>query len=113
MKSIAFHIQKGGTGKSGCGGNVAAGLACMGCKTILVDCDQQGNSSSWFLTAPIDSDLADALNGDVSFDKAVIEIGVNFSFCRVAPPGRSCCIACEGAWVTDRVRNASFRKKRL
>jgi cellulose biosynthesis protein BcsQ len=85
MKSIAFHIQKGGTGKSSCGGNVAAGLARAGYKTILVDCDQQGNSSSWFLTAPIDYELADVLNGTVSADKAVIEIGVNFYLLPVAP----------------------------
>ena len=58
MKSIAFHIQKGGTGKTSCSGSIAAGLARKGHKTILVDCDQQGNASSWFLTNPIDYELA-------------------------------------------------------
>ena len=57
MKTIAFHIQKGGTGKTSCAGNVAAGLARHGHKTALIDCDQQGNASSWFLTAPSTTSL--------------------------------------------------------
>jgi cellulose biosynthesis protein BcsQ len=85
MKSIAFHIQKGGTGKTSCGGNIAAGLARKGHKTILVDCDQQGNASSWFLTRPIDYELADALTGKVATEQTIIELGANFSLLPVSP----------------------------
>jgi chromosome partitioning protein len=61
MRSIAFHIQKGGTGKTSCAGNVASGLARQGHKTVLIDCDQQENASSWRLLpypqAPFDGNL--------------------------------------------------------
>ena len=85
MKSIAFHIQKGGTGKTSCGGSVAAGLARKGHKTILVDCDQQGSASSWFLASPIDYELADALTGKAATERAIIELGANFYLLPVSP----------------------------
>jgi cellulose biosynthesis protein BcsQ len=73
MQTLAFHIQKGGTGKTSCAGTVAAGLARKGHKTALIDCDQQGNLSSWFLTSPIDQELADVLKGIAETDTALIE----------------------------------------
>jgi cellulose biosynthesis protein BcsQ len=85
MRSIAFHIQKGGTGKSSCSGNVAAGLARRGCKTVLVDCDQQGNASSWFITEPIDYELTDVLLGNVAAAKAMVSIADNFALLPVSP----------------------------
>ncbi|WP_210378383.1 ParA family protein, partial [Borreliella garinii] len=49
MKKIAFHIQKGGVGKTTLSGNIASYLSKTK-KVVLVDCDiQQGSSSTWFL----------------------------------------------------------------
>jgi cellulose biosynthesis protein BcsQ len=85
MKTIAFHIQKGGTGKSSCSGNIAAGLARKGFKTILIDCDQQGNASSWFLTNPIDFELVDVLLNKVPTEQAMITVSPNFYLLPVSP----------------------------
>jgi cellulose biosynthesis protein BcsQ len=85
MRSIAFHIQKGGTGKTSCAGNVAMGLARRGHKTALIDCDQQGNASSWFLTSPIDYDLADVLLGKAETARASTEIAPGLSLLPVSP----------------------------
>jgi cellulose biosynthesis protein BcsQ len=85
MKTIAFHIQKGGTGKTSCAGTVAHGLARRGNKTALVDCDQQGNASSWFLTEPITYELADVLLGKAETAQALTEIAPGLSLLPVSP----------------------------
>jgi cellulose biosynthesis protein BcsQ len=85
MRSIAFHIQKGGTGKTSCAGNVAAGLSRRGHKTALIDCDQQGNVSSWFLTAAIDRELADILSGTAETAQALIEAAPGLSIIPTSP----------------------------
>jgi chromosome partitioning protein len=77
MKKIAFHIQKGGQGKSSLSGNVAFAAA-KKTKTILVDCDPQGNSSSWFLTNNVKWELADVLKENVSMKDAIVQISDNF-----------------------------------
>ena len=47
-KAIAFHLQKGGVGKTTVSGTLACQSALNGLKTLLIDCDPQGNLSSWF-----------------------------------------------------------------
>ena len=48
-KTIAFHLQKGGVGKTTISGTLACQSALDGFKTLLIDVDPQGNASSWFL----------------------------------------------------------------
>lgn len=74
MKTIAFHVEKGGTGKTTMSGNVGAVLAHSGKKVLLVDCDPQGNLSSWFITGGIKNDLCDVLQGKAFLKDAVINI---------------------------------------
>lgn len=79
MKKIAFHIQKGGVGKTTISGNIASYFTSQNQKTILVDCDPQGNTTSWFITdQEVTYELADVLRGDVSIEEAIVEISSNF-----------------------------------
>ena len=77
MHSIAFHLQKGGVGKTTLSTCVAYSIS-KNHKTILIDADPQGNTSSWlaFGTDP-QYELADVLYGRVTPDKAVISIRKN------------------------------------
>ena len=72
MKSIAFHLQKGGTGKTTLSGSIAHELKQRG-KTILLDLDPQGNATSWHLTGSMAYELADVLQGKVSAGDAIQE----------------------------------------
>ena len=85
MVTIAFHIQKGGTGKTSCAGTVAGGIARLGYKTALIDCDQQGNTSSWFLTDSIAYELSDVLTGKTETGRALKEIAPSFFLLPVSP----------------------------
>lgn len=76
MKTFAFAIQKGGTGKTSISVSVAVALARMGKRVCLIDGDPQGNSSSWLLSE-LNYELADVLYEKVkltdSFTKTDIE----------------------------------------
>jgi cellulose biosynthesis protein BcsQ len=73
MKKVAFHIEKGGTGKTTLAGNISWEMRFYA-RTAMVDCDPQGNLSSWFLTEPIQYELADVLLGDAETGQTAIEV---------------------------------------
>ncbi|MGA2143165.1 MAG: ParA family protein [Brevinematales bacterium] len=77
MVKIAFHIQKGGVGKTTLSGNVAYNLALKGKKIVMIDADQQGNLSSWFLHTLPEFELADILNKKTDAEKALVPINEN------------------------------------
>lgn len=77
MKKVAFHIQKGGTGKTTLSGNIAFHSG-QSRKTALIDCDPQGNSSSWFITDSPQYELSDVLKGDVEVVRVLFRISENF-----------------------------------
>ena len=71
MKSFVFLNRKGGTGKTSLSVTCGISLAAKGYKTLIVDCDPQGNSSSW-LSSKFDYELADVLGHKITADKAIV-----------------------------------------
>lgn len=78
MKKIAFTIQKGGTGKTTLAGNTAHALSRKQ-RTVLVDGDPQGSSSSWLLKEAPGYELADVLLGAASVQQAVVYVTDTFA----------------------------------
>jgi chromosome partitioning protein len=76
MKTIAFHLQKGGVGKTTLSGTMAAEAAKKG-KTLLIDCDPQGNASSWFLNEFV-YEVSDILNGHRFVNEVICNVSENF-----------------------------------
>lgn len=70
MKSFSFLNRKGGTGKTSVSVTCAIQLALQGYKTLLVDCDPQGNSSSW-LAKDFQYELADVLTEKIKVQDAI------------------------------------------
>ena len=79
MKTIAFHLQKGGVGKTSLSCSAVFELAQKG-KVCLIDGDPQGNSSSWLThdgkKADVKAELADVLTG-VDVNEALIQLRDN------------------------------------
>ncbi|MFA6689015.1 MAG: ParA family protein [Sphaerochaetaceae bacterium] len=73
-KTIAFHLQKGGVGKTTISGTIACQSAMRGVRTLLVDVDPQGNASSWFLTETPHFELADVVQGKCYVADAVVPV---------------------------------------
>lgn len=73
-KTIAFHLQKGGVGKTTISGTLGCQSALEGHNTLLIDCDPQGNISSWFLEDAPKFELADVLQGKCFVDDAIVPI---------------------------------------
>lgn len=71
-QSICLANFKGGVGKSMTAVNLSAGFATAGYRTLLVDCDPQGNSSEMFLDEDeIQFDLRSIIAERVPLDKVV------------------------------------------
>ncbi|MDD3365996.1 MAG: ParA family protein [Sphaerochaetaceae bacterium] len=73
-KTISFHLQKGGIGKTTISGTLACQSALEGHTTLLIDVDPQGNASSWFCKSELKWELADVLQGFCFFTDAIVEI---------------------------------------
>lgn len=74
-KTIAFHLQKGGVGKTTISGTLACQSALDGFPTILIDVDPQGNSSSWFLKNKAPKfELADVIQGKCYINDAIVPV---------------------------------------
>ncbi|MCH3916573.1 MAG: ParA family protein [Spirochaetia bacterium] len=73
-KTIAFHLQKGGVGKTTISGTLACQSAMSGIPTLLIDVDPQGNASSWFLREAPDWELSDVVQGKCFPMDAVVPV---------------------------------------
>lgn len=77
MKTYALMLQKGGTSRSSTVGNVSYFLS-QHSKVCIVDCDVQGNVSSWLLgSKPIKHELVNVLQGDVEINNVIYEVSEN------------------------------------
>jgi len=75
LKKVAFHLQKGGVGKTTLSVSVAVAMAEAGKNTVLLDLDPQGNTSSWLLgDRDVQTEAADVLFGRVEPVTALVEI---------------------------------------
>ena len=73
-KTIAFHLQKGGVGKTTISGTLACQSALDGKRTLVIDCDPQGNLSSWFLKSTPKYELSDVLQGRCYVEDALLPV---------------------------------------
>lgn len=77
MKSFAFHIQKGGVGKTTISCSIAVECATKG-RTIIIDVDPQGNTSSWLQTSQSPKhELADILYGKIETSAGILPTSVS------------------------------------
>lgn len=78
MKTITFANQKGGVGKTSTAVAVATELAKRG-KTLMVDADSQGNTSTWLIDS-LSFELAQVLEEKCTLREAIVETGIENLF---------------------------------
>ena len=76
MHCVAFHVAKGGVGKTTLAGNTAY-LASKSRRVVLVDADPQGSATNWLTTAPCDRELVDVLKGEADLEDALVQVAPN------------------------------------
>jgi chromosome partitioning protein len=72
MRTIAFSLQKGGSGKTSISVSVAAELARQG-DTLLVDADPQGNATAWIGPGEVSAELAGVLFEEYKAQAAIVK----------------------------------------
>lgn len=77
MRTIAVCNLKGGVGKTSTSINLGVGLAQVGKRVLLVDCDPQGNLTNWLGVVPPAGHpcLADILRGRATVAAAAVDSG--------------------------------------
>ena len=78
MKTIAFALQKGGTGKTSTAVSVATKIAKKH-KVVLIDADPQGNASAWY-NNELTAELSDVLTNKAGIGEALISTGIKNLF---------------------------------
>lgn len=78
MKTIAFALQKGGTGKTSTAVSIATELAKKH-KVVLIDADPQGNASAWY-NNELTAELSDVLTNKAGIGEALISTGIKNLF---------------------------------
>ena len=78
MKTIAFALQKGGTGKTSTAVSVAKKLAKKH-KVVLIDADPQGNASAWY-NNELTAELSDVLTNKAGIGEDLISTGIKNLF---------------------------------
>lgn len=78
MKTIAFALQKGGTGKTSAAVTVATELAKTH-KVVLIDADPQGNASAWY-NNELTAELSDVLTNKTGIGDALVSTGIKNLF---------------------------------
>lgn len=79
MKVFAFHLRKGGDGKTTITANAGWGLAQRGYRVAIVDADTQAHITKWMdAEREADYELADYFNGKCTAKDALFSVRENF-----------------------------------
>ncbi len=77
MKTLTFHVEKGGTGKTTLAGSVSFALRQYG-KILMIDGDSQGNLTSWYLkNGDLQKELSDVMQGRCDLAEAILPVRKN------------------------------------